>query len=366
VSIDHSFGRQDLAALQPELVRFAQSLGLQQADAQDVAADAIERGLNNLAVLHRHGSPRGWLYTTTRNLAIDHVRALTRRRSGDLGEAEQRPSAALSVEDYVHARAEAAIALEALEHVTPRHQYVIWRHMVMGVDSATMAEELGLNQAAFRQLRQRAKRAFWAEYGRRGGSTNAGVLLIPGLQGLRKLREMLAPAVVVPAVAAITAAVLGAGAVLLLPSQPVEPELAPEAVTGSAGPAVTNQDQPRRASRPTPVPTPASLAHREPRPRPDSRPGLVGLDTRRTCFKDEQVCLEVDSPTEARYLFVRTPAAVKRLSPVPLDDAGVGSEEKEQMDPVCNNLPEQRFMFCEDRVGSGSAEPQPTPEGEPR
>jgi RNA polymerase sigma factor (sigma-70 family) len=358
VTIESPFGRHELAALQPELVRFAQSLGLQPADAQDVAADAMERGLNNLALLDGHGSPRAWLYTTTRNLAIDHVRASTRRRSGQLSEAEQQPSAGLSVEDYVHTRAEASIALEALEHVTPRHQYVIWRHLVMGVDAPTLAAELGLSGPAFRQLRQRARRAFWAEYGRRGGTASAAVLVVPGLQRLGRLRDLATPtAIAAPAVAVITAAVIGAGAVIFAPGE--RPPIAlPDRVTVSAAPEADDRGPALGRGPSDPTSSQGSQltdgAGQRPSSGPRGRQKILGQH--RACTSSEGICLEVGTNPEARYLMVRIPGPVKRAAPVM--DPGVGLEAKERMDPICNNLPDERVLYCTD-APSGPASPEP-------
>ena len=64
---------QQLAILQPQLLRVAMTIVRRRTDAEDVVQDALERLL--VSELRNKTSLASWLVRTTRNCALDHVRA---------------------------------------------------------------------------------------------------------------------------------------------------------------------------------------------------------------------------------------------------------------------------------------------------
>src|SRR5690606_23216201 len=98
------------AVYRPLILRVARAKGLQQADAEDLAQEVlsvVSRAVGSFD-LTRDGSFRGWLFTITRNLCVNH---LTRNR-GALGSGDsdiQRMLLELPAD-------EATVTLFTLEH----------------------------------------------------------------------------------------------------------------------------------------------------------------------------------------------------------------------------------------------------------
>ena len=132
--------------------------------AADIVQDVFSSVHRSLARFsHSGGTFRGWLWTITRNKIRDHFRRLARSTHAAGGSTAQMMLAQIAEDESLSAcdirtghEAELAQALETIQaEVQPSTWKAFWRTTIEGVDSATIAEELGISTGAVRVNRFR-------------------------------------------------------------------------------------------------------------------------------------------------------------------------------------------------------------------
>lgn len=148
----------DLLALRPRLFGIAYRILGSIAEAEDVVQNAYVRLEEHRGeVVH---NPGGWLATVTTRLAIDRGRALTRRREEYVG--VWLPEPLLASEDDPAAETTRADDLtigflRVLERLRPEERTAMLLHDVFDYSHAEIAEILGKNEEAVRQMASRAR-----------------------------------------------------------------------------------------------------------------------------------------------------------------------------------------------------------------
>ena len=163
--------------LLPQLIRFAQAFGLQEADAYSVAVATIEKAGRRIdSYRPRPGATlKSWIVRILFNCAKDHVRVQTRQRarevsleewsSNENGETKGahdlkelvEPAAGPSSEDEGSVAMPAATVTTALlKRMTPRERDVMIR-TANGMSDDAIAEDLRMNVGAVRVARSRAR-----------------------------------------------------------------------------------------------------------------------------------------------------------------------------------------------------------------
>ncbi len=140
----------------PWLVRYVAGLLRNEADAEDVASEALVRTLGRFTVLEPPRTLRGYLRTVARHLAVDLVRL--RDRDLELGERlavgwSERP-------DPIERAEERRAVVRALGQMPDRQRYTLIRMLVDGLSITEVADELDLTPNAASQLAFRARRRF--------------------------------------------------------------------------------------------------------------------------------------------------------------------------------------------------------------
>lgn len=136
------------------LVELARRIVHSRHAAEDVVHDVYVR-------VHAHAgpidSPEAWLTSTVRHAAIDRARRSARERR--LASAAESPAIGRSAEAEVLAADDVELALEALLQRVDSPTAALWLlREVFGLDHATLAEALGVSEAASRQAARRARR----------------------------------------------------------------------------------------------------------------------------------------------------------------------------------------------------------------
>jgi RNA polymerase sigma-70 factor (ECF subfamily) len=146
----------EVAALVPDLVRFARSLTRDHAAADDLAQEAVLRALSNQHQFRRDSSLRTWLHRILHNLAVDRGRRSARETVVDEIEASWRD------DDYsvdAHEVIEQAQLRESMEDALV-HLPVIYRAAVVLHDAEgwTVKEIAELQQIGLPAAKQRLRR----------------------------------------------------------------------------------------------------------------------------------------------------------------------------------------------------------------
>lgn len=159
-------------------------------EAEEVVQEALLRGYQHRATFATEDDLNAWLTVVTGRLAIDRLRV----RGRSISVAEVPPGARTSRDtaEVVVARAEARIALDALEAMPGRQAAVLWAREVDGLSYDEIAHRYGLSEPTVRSLLHRARRALRREYSARGGTVPVGGLLVlaPWLRGMRFLTRL--------------------------------------------------------------------------------------------------------------------------------------------------------------------------------
>jgi RNA polymerase sigma-70 factor (ECF subfamily) len=153
-------------AYSDELYRYAFRLVGDAARAEDLMSEAFSRFLK---ALERGGGPkthlRAYLYRTTHNLAMDHLR----RSKNELvdEEIELQPERNLRTpEQAVENKLEQELAIGLLNNLTPEQQQVILLKFFQGMDNEEVANTMEKTVGAVKALQHRAlnslRRAFEA------------------------------------------------------------------------------------------------------------------------------------------------------------------------------------------------------------
>lgn len=154
----------DLYALySPLLVRFARGLGLGPDDVDDVVGDCLATLARELPTFEydaARGGFKGWLFTLARARAFDRMRRQRGVALGDDAEAEAWPSEEAAPVDELWERTwqseHLRFAVAAVEDlVSPRSFEVFHLMLFQGLDAATVAARLGLNENQVYKARAR-------------------------------------------------------------------------------------------------------------------------------------------------------------------------------------------------------------------
>lgn len=139
---------------------------LDESTAGDIAQEVFLAVMRNLASFRKERQEdtlRGWLWMITQNKIRDHFRRLARSTHAAGGSTAQMMLAQIAEDESLSAcdirtghEAELAQALETIQaEVQPSTWKAFWRTTIEGVDSATIAEELGISTGAVRVNRFR-------------------------------------------------------------------------------------------------------------------------------------------------------------------------------------------------------------------
>lgn len=163
--------------LLPQLTRFAQAFGLQEADAYSVAVAAIEKACRRIVCYQpRPGATfKSWIVRVLFNCAKDFVRSQTRQRarevsldelsSSENSETNRRHDVARPVEPATIESADESgtvlstagtVATTLLERMTPRERDVMIR-TANGMTDDAIADDLRMQVGAVRVARSRAR-----------------------------------------------------------------------------------------------------------------------------------------------------------------------------------------------------------------
>ena len=123
------------------LLAYATRLTGDRAAAEDVVQETLVRAWRNQDVLtNGQGSVRGWLFTVTRNIVIDQVRAKAARPTEVAAPVETRSAEGDPAQQVV----DSIVVLDALEGLSPEHRSVIEEIYVRGRAVAEVAEALDI------------------------------------------------------------------------------------------------------------------------------------------------------------------------------------------------------------------------------
>lgn len=140
--------------------RFALGIVRNEADADDVAAEALVRALARFTAADPPRSLRGYLRAVARNLTVD----LVRLRERDLEVGERLATEWLNRHDLIDLADERRGVVRALQDMPDRQRYVLIRLLLDGVSLPEVAAELDLTTNATSQLAFRARRRFRDAY----------------------------------------------------------------------------------------------------------------------------------------------------------------------------------------------------------
>ncbi|CAN7461948.1 sigma-70 family RNA polymerase sigma factor [Phenylobacterium sp. LjRoot164] len=142
-------------AQRPRLIRLAYRMLGSVAEAEDVVQDAWLRWTRTEEEVR---DPVGWLVRVTSRLCIDRLRSAKAQREAYRGPWLPEPLIEeLSVDPVERAEDVSVAFLLALERLSPLERAVFLLHDVFDEDYASVAETLGRNEAAVRQLAARAR-----------------------------------------------------------------------------------------------------------------------------------------------------------------------------------------------------------------
>ena len=142
-------------AQRPRLIRLAYRMLGSVAEAEDVVQDAWLRWTRTEEDVR---DPVGWLVRVTSRLCIDRLRSAKAQREAYRGPWLPEPLIEeLSIDPVERAEDVYVAFLLALERLSPLERAVFLLHDVFDEDYASVAETLGRNEAAVRQLAARAR-----------------------------------------------------------------------------------------------------------------------------------------------------------------------------------------------------------------
>ena len=142
-------------AQRPRLTRLAYRMLGSVAEAEDVVQDAWLRWTRNQDEVL---DPAGWLVRVTSRICIDRMRSAKAQREAYRGPWLPEPLIEeLNVDPVERAEDVSVAFLLALERLSPLERAVFLLHDVFDEDYGSVAETLGRNEAAVRQLATRAR-----------------------------------------------------------------------------------------------------------------------------------------------------------------------------------------------------------------
>ncbi len=339
----------------PRLQRYAARRLGDPHEAEEVVQEALLRAYKHADSLATEDDLAAWTTVVTGRLVIDRLRV--RGRSTTVAEVPEGTRTARDTADVVVGRAEARLALDALDAMPARQAAVLWAREVEGLAYDAIGERFGMTEPAVRSILTRARKALRKEYAERGGTLPAAGLavLAPWIDGLTwvdRLRQVASRSVGGTAVAIAGAGMLGVALLPSLSPAPAAPTsapvvrtvvsaavsspsaLRPRSVPAAAAPATARRAAaPVRATAVRPVATPRTVA----------KPGLLArTGLTRTCASTSLAgaggtsCAPAETRTSDR-LVLDTPL------PVPVDRRYLGLTSDE-LD--CDALPDTPLTTC--------------------
>ncbi|GLR48789.1 RNA polymerase sigma factor [Sphingomonas astaxanthinifaciens] len=153
-----------LGMMLPRLRRFAFSLSRSPADADDLAAQAVERALRSRAQFMPGTRLDSWLFRITRNLWIDEARSRQRKAAWEAppeeGERQGFDGAAA-----IEQSAELATVMRAMGQLPDEQREVVALIMIEGLGYREAAEALGLPIGTVSSRLVRGRNALLASLG---------------------------------------------------------------------------------------------------------------------------------------------------------------------------------------------------------
>lgn len=148
-----------LVSAMPKLVAFYRGMGLTLHDAEDVASDAGESIVRNIAKVRDAKRFEGWFWRVARSRFYDHLRRKQRSPKASAREAEfDSPDEPIVVE------AEHVLVRRAFERLAVRDRELLWMRDVLGLAYSDMGRRLfsseGSMRVAVMRARQRLEEAF--------------------------------------------------------------------------------------------------------------------------------------------------------------------------------------------------------------
>ena len=126
------------------------------ADAEELASDVFVRAVENIGSFQWRGVPlQAWLYRIAHNVAVDHLRRSSRRKSSPLDEA----TAVASPDDpeqEVFLGMEREELLKAMEGLTDAQRETITLRFFGGLTSAETGAVMNRNSGAVREMQSSA------------------------------------------------------------------------------------------------------------------------------------------------------------------------------------------------------------------
>jgi RNA polymerase sigma factor (sigma-70 family) len=136
-----------------DLFAYVATLLRDRAAAEDVTAQAFERAFRKHRTFdERKGSERAWLFGIARNAALDELRR--RRHHATL--AAEPVADTMSPEDYAETALQRAAVEAALGGLSPRDREVIALRFHAGLETAEVADVLGISRSNAATLLHRA------------------------------------------------------------------------------------------------------------------------------------------------------------------------------------------------------------------
>jgi RNA polymerase sigma-70 factor (ECF subfamily) len=136
-----------------DLFAYVATLLRDRAAAEDVTAQAFERAFRKHRTFdERKGSERAWLFGIARNAALDELR----RRSHHATLAAEPAADTMSPEDYAETALQRAAVEAALSGLSPRDREVIALRFHAGLETAEVADVLGISRSNAATLLHRA------------------------------------------------------------------------------------------------------------------------------------------------------------------------------------------------------------------
>ncbi|WP_441290713.1 RNA polymerase sigma factor [Sorangium sp. KYC3313] len=138
--------------------RLARRFGVPARDAEDVAQDALLRGLDAEGRIEAGGDPAPYRVAIAANQARDHVRSARRRRevltpSHDPELHDEHPTP----EELLRWREREAVLWELIDGVEPKYRDILIKHDLEEIPLTQIAVELGLHPDAVKTLHRRAR-----------------------------------------------------------------------------------------------------------------------------------------------------------------------------------------------------------------
>lgn len=162
----------------PKLVRFAQRRLGNLHEAEEVAQEALLRTFQNRHKLATEDDVMAWATFVTSRLVIDRVRV--RGRSISMADVPEDRRTSPDTASIAEARADARIALDALDALPGRQASVLWAREVEGLRYDEIGARFGLSEPTVRSLLHRGRKALRREYSLRGGTIPVGGVAILG------------------------------------------------------------------------------------------------------------------------------------------------------------------------------------------